>query len=62
MSTSGSAVTHFSPPGAPRARIPSPRQPRRPDPRLRSRLRTLLLWAGLTVSGLALLLAYAARP
>ncbi|MGW3137317.1 hypothetical protein [Streptomyces sp. CdTB01] len=55
-------MTHFSPPGAPRARIPSPRQPRRPEPRIRSRLRTLFLWAGLTVSALALLLAYAARP
>ncbi|MGW3100326.1 hypothetical protein ACWDCC_43635 [Streptomyces sp. NPDC001102] len=55
-------MTHFSPPGAPRARIPSPRQPRWPEPRIRSRLRTLFLWAGLTLSALALLLAYAARP
>ncbi|MGW2234372.1 hypothetical protein [Streptomyces sp. NPDC001759] len=55
-------MTHSSPPGAPRARIPSPRQPRRPDPRTRSRLPTLFLWGGLTVSSLALLLAYAVRP
>ncbi|MFD8303041.1 hypothetical protein ACFV29_11925 [Streptomyces sp. NPDC059690] len=58
----GSAVTHSSPPSAPRARIPSPRQPRRPEARTRSRLGALFLWGGLTVSALALLLAYAARP
>ncbi|MER8005587.1 hypothetical protein [Streptomyces sp. NPDC094149] len=55
-------MTHSSPPSAPRARIPSPREPRRPDRRIRSRLRALFLWGGLTVSALALLLAYAARP